>query len=58
MAFLAEQAGGMAVDGVNRVMDIEPDHLHQRIPFFCGSRNDVQVVQEIFESESRRKKNR
>ncbi|AMK11981.1 MAG: class 1 fructose-bisphosphatase [Pseudodesulfovibrio sp.] len=58
MAFIVEQAGGMAVDGLNRVMDIEPDHLHQRIPFFCGSRNDVQIVQEIYESETRRKKGR
>ncbi|MGL1862609.1 MAG: class 1 fructose-bisphosphatase [Pseudodesulfovibrio sp.] len=56
MAFIVEQAGGMATDGLTRILDVEPEHLHQRIPFFCGSMNDVQVVQEIFESGARRKK--
>ncbi len=58
MAFIVEQAGGMATDGMTRILDVEPDHLHQRIPFFCGSLNDVQMVQEIFETENRRKKNK
>jgi fructose-1,6-bisphosphatase I len=58
MAFIVEQAGGMATDGMNRILDIEPDHLHQRVPFFCGSLNDVKVVQDIFKAESRRKKNK
>ena len=56
MAFIVEQAGGMAIDGLNRVLDVEPDNLHQRTPFFCGSLNDVQVVLDIFEAEARRKK--
>ena len=38
MAFLAEQAGGKASDGYMRVMDINPTELHQRVPFFCGSK--------------------
>lgn len=37
MSFLAEQAGGKASDGFRRILDIEPDHLHQRCPFFVGS---------------------
>jgi len=37
MAFIAEQAGAKASDGYNRIMDIQPAKLHQRIPFFCGS---------------------
>lgn len=42
MAFLAEQAGGMAISGVKqRVLDIEPTELHQRVPFFVGSKNMV-----------------
>lgn len=53
MAFIVEQAGGMATDGVNRILDIEPDHLHQRVPFYCGSRNDVLKIQEIFEEEAK-----
>lgn len=37
MAFIAEQAGAKASDGYNRIMDIQPVKLHQRVPFFCGS---------------------
>ncbi|MDJ0644721.1 MAG: class 1 fructose-bisphosphatase [Flavobacteriaceae bacterium] len=41
MAFLAEQAGGKATDGYVRILDIKPTELHQRVPFFCGSKNMV-----------------
>lgn len=41
MAFLAEQAGGRATDGYKRIMEIKPTELHQRVPFFCGSKNMV-----------------
>ncbi|RPD96233.1 class 1 fructose-bisphosphatase [Candidatus Pantoea deserta] len=41
MAFLAEQAGGKASDGAKRILDIQPETLHQRCPFFCG--NDAMV---------------
>ena len=37
IAFLAEQAGGIASDGYNRILDIQPTALHQRIPLFVGS---------------------
>ncbi|EKS7813508.1 class 1 fructose-bisphosphatase [Edwardsiella piscicida] len=37
MSFLAEQAGGKATDGFRRILDIVPDALHQRCPFFVGS---------------------
>ncbi|ACR67679.1 class 1 fructose-bisphosphatase [Edwardsiella ictaluri] len=37
MSFLAEQAGGKATDGFRRILDIVPDQLHQRCPFFVGS---------------------
>ena len=39
MAFIAEQAGGKASDGYTPIMDLKPTELHERIPFFCGSRN-------------------
>ncbi|AUI85206.1 fructose-bisphosphatase [Vibrio azureus] len=45
MAFLIEQAGGLASDGVNRIMDLKPTELHQRVPFFVGSKNMVQKVE-------------
>lgn len=38
LAFIAEQAGGLATTGKERVLDIEPTRLHQRIPFFVGSK--------------------
>jgi fructose-1,6-bisphosphatase I len=44
MAFIIEQAGGLAVDGRKRILDIEPGELHQRVPLFVGSKNDVEVV--------------
>lgn len=37
MAFLAEQAGGKASDGQNRILDLQPQTLHQRSPFFVGN---------------------
>ncbi|CAE6882168.1 class 1 fructose-bisphosphatase [Vibrio alginolyticus] len=49
MAFLIEQAGGIASDGVNRIMDIVPTELHQRVPFFVGSKNMVRKVEEFLE---------
>ncbi len=41
VAFLVEQAGGRATDGTRAIMDIVPDHLHQRVPFFFGSCNEI-----------------
>jgi fructose-1,6-bisphosphatase I len=44
MAFIVEQAGGAATDGKQRIMDIAPHKLHQRVPVFLGSRDEVAVV--------------
>ncbi len=41
LAFVVEQAGGMATDGVRRIMEITPTELHQRVPLFIGSSSDV-----------------
>ncbi|VTU07820.1 fructose-1,6-bisphosphatase [Actinobacillus indolicus] len=49
MAFLAEQAGGMATDGFNSILDIKPTELHQRVPFFVGSTAMVQKAGELME---------
>tara|TARA_Y100000385_G_scaffold119689_1_gene124548 strand:- start:107 stop:1108 length:1002 start_codon:yes stop_codon:yes gene_type:complete len=45
IAFIAEQAGGKASDGFNRILDIDPSELHQRIPFYCGSFNMVKRLE-------------
>ena len=44
MAFIVEQAGGSATDGTQRIMEIQPHKLHQRVPVFLGSRDEVAVV--------------
>lgn len=51
MAMIVEQAGGLAIDGENRIMDTIPTTLHERAPLFIGSRNMVETVQKILRSE-------
>ena len=41
MSFLVEQAGGMATNGRQRIMEIQPSKLHERVAVFLGSRNEV-----------------
>lgn len=47
IAYIVEQAGGRASDGYMRIMEIEPTELHQRVPFFCGSKNMVAKAEEF-----------
>lgn len=49
MAFIIEQAGGKASDGFARIMDIQPTELHQRVPFFGGSKKMVEKAEEFME---------
>jgi fructose-1,6-bisphosphatase I len=51
IAFIAEQAGGKASDGNKRVMEIQPTHLHQRVPFFAGSVDMVEKVEGFIAEE-------
>jgi fructose-1,6-bisphosphatase I len=44
MAMLVEHAGGAATDGRRRILDIVPDELHQRVPVFLGSAEEVEVA--------------
>ncbi len=44
IAMLIEQAGGAATDGERRILDIQPDALHQRVGVVLGSRNEVERV--------------
>ena len=44
MAFIVEQAGGAATNGTQRIMDIQPTGLHQRVAVFLGSKNEVDKV--------------
>jgi fructose-1,6-bisphosphatase I len=47
MAFIVEQAGGMATDGVQRILEYTPQELHERVPLFIGSSDDVAKAREI-----------
>ena len=49
IAFLAEQAGGVATDGYRRILDIEPTALHERVPLCVGSEEMVKKAQEMME---------
>jgi len=52
MAFLVEQAGGAATNGHQRILDIQPEKLHQRVSVVLGSKNEVdRVTQYHLEAE-------
>jgi fructose-1,6-bisphosphatase I len=44
MSFIVEQAGGMSSTGYERIMDIKPSGLHQRVPVILGSKNEVERI--------------
>jgi fructose-1,6-bisphosphatase I len=44
MAMIVEQAGGAATDGYQRMLEVDPTELHQRVPVFLGSKNEVERV--------------
>ncbi len=52
MAFIAEQANGKASDGYTRILDIQPSGLHERVPFFCGSRKMVEKAESFMKQEN------
>ena len=47
LSFIIEQAGGMATNGQKRIMEIEPDSIHQRTPVYIGSRENVEMVMDF-----------
>jgi fructose-1,6-bisphosphatase I len=44
MAFIIEQAGGAATTGRERIMELQPSALHQRVPVFLGSKKEVELA--------------
>jgi len=52
MSFLIEQAGGLATTGHERVMDIIPENVHERVPIVMGSKNEVQEVIDAYEKHN------
>ena len=47
MSLLIERAGGGATDAVNRILDIKPTDIHQRVPVVLGSKNEVSYVKDL-----------
>ncbi|MGY8954246.1 MAG: class 1 fructose-bisphosphatase [Flavobacteriales bacterium] len=47
LAFIVEQAGGKASDGNQRIMEINPTELHQRCPYYAGSKNMVEEIEAL-----------
>lgn len=48
MAMITEQAGGKASNGTQRIMDIVPSNLHQRVPLLIGSTDDVTTAESFY----------
>ncbi len=51
LAFIVEQAGGLATNGKNRILEIVPESLHQRTPLFIGSPDDVSMAMKFIAEE-------
>ncbi len=51
LAFVVEQAGGAATDGLKRIMDLQPTELHERTPLYIGSKSDVDIVGDMLGSQ-------
>ncbi len=54
LAFIAEQAGGLATDGAHRILDIDPTDLHQRTPLYIGSKDEVETALQFLEGVEER----
>jgi fructose-1,6-bisphosphatase I len=52
MSFLVEQAGGLSTNGLQRIMDLQPSKLHERVAVVLGSKNEVLRVTE-YHTETR-----
>ena len=51
LAFLVEQAGGLATDGHQRILDIQPKSLDHRTPLLIGSKKDVELAMKFLQEE-------
>ncbi len=51
LAFIVEQAGGRAGTGAERILDIQPKQLHQKVPLVIGSRDEVELYEQFFQGK-------
>ncbi|ELA08647.1 fructose-1,6-bisphosphatase [Moraxella macacae 0408225] len=47
MSFIIEQAGGASSDALNRILDIKPTSIHQRVPVVLGAKNEVEYIKKL-----------
>src|SRR5262245_60048010 len=52
LALVVEQAGGQASTGTKRILDVEPEKLHQRVPLLIGSRDDVREAEGFLQGQT------
>ena len=50
MSFLVEQAGGASINGQQRILDIHPSKLHERVSVILGSANEVNLIMKYHKS--------
>ena len=50
MAMIIEQAGGLATTGKERILDIQPTHLHQRVPFIAGNKTEIELYEKMMQA--------
>ncbi|MDH5203297.1 MAG: fructose-1,6-bisphosphatase, partial [Nitrospirota bacterium] len=51
LAFVVEQAGGYASTGFHNILDVDPQELHQRVPLYIGSKEDVLIAEQFIKGE-------
>jgi fructose-1,6-bisphosphatase I len=51
LAYIIEQAGGLATTGTERILDVEPNYIHQRVPLIIGSPEDVMIYQDFVQGK-------
>jgi fructose-1,6-bisphosphatase I len=47
LAFIVEQAGGAAIDGTRRILEVKPTELHQRTPLYIGSKTEIELAKQM-----------
>jgi len=54
LSLVMEQAGGASVVGAARALDITPSHIHMRVPCFMGSKEDIDVIQRLYQEQDQK----
>ena len=49
IAFISEQSGGIATNGKERILDIEPKSIHERVPFYTGSKELINKISDFLD---------